>query len=63
MNELIPVEYRAERVLTTEQLAQAYECEPKQIKQNFNTVLRILKLKEVKVILTFTSFCIYKHLF
>ena len=36
MNELIPVEYRAERVLTTEQLAQAYECEPKQIKQNFN---------------------------
>ena len=36
MNELIPFEYRAERVLTTEQLAQAYECEPKQIKQNFN---------------------------
>ena len=36
MNDLIPVEYRAVRVLTTEQLAQAYECEPKQIKQNFN---------------------------
>ena len=36
MSDLIPVEYRAERVLTTEQLAQAYECEPKQIKQNFN---------------------------
>lgn len=36
MSDLIPVEYRTERVLTTEQLAQAYECEPKQIKQNFN---------------------------
>ena len=36
MSDLIPVEYRAERVLTTEQLAQAYECEPIQIQQNFN---------------------------
>lgn len=36
MSNLIPVEYRAERVLTTEQLAQAYECEQFQIKQNFN---------------------------
>ena len=36
MSDLIPIEYRAERVLTTEQLAQAYECETKQIKQNFN---------------------------
>jgi phage antirepressor YoqD-like protein len=36
MSNLIPVEYRAERVLTTEQLAQAYECEPIQIQQNFN---------------------------
>ena len=36
MNDLIPVEYRAERVLTTEQLAQAYECEPNNIKSNFN---------------------------
>ena len=35
MSDLIPVEYRAERVLTTEQLAQAYECEVHQIKQNF----------------------------
>lgn len=30
------VEHQAERVLTTEQLAQVYECEPKQVKQNFN---------------------------
>lgn len=36
MSDLIPVDYSGERVLTTEQLAQAYECEPKQIKQNFN---------------------------
>ena len=36
MSDLIPVEYRAERVLTTEQLAQAYECEPIQIQQNYN---------------------------
>ena len=35
MGDLIPVEYRAERVLTTEQLAQAYGCEAHQIKQNF----------------------------
>ena len=36
MSDLIPVEYRAERVLTTEQIAQAYECEPIQIQQNYN---------------------------
>ena len=36
MNELIPVDYSGERVLTTEQLAQAYECEPIQIQQNYN---------------------------
>lgn len=30
------VEYQSQRVLTTEQLAQAYECETYQIKQNFN---------------------------
>ncbi|MSV25916.1 oxidoreductase [Selenomonas sp. WCA-380-WT-3B 3/] len=36
MSDLIPVDYSGEHVLTTEQLAQAYECEPKQIKQNFN---------------------------
>lgn len=35
MSDLIPVEYRAERVLTTEQLAQAYECETNNIKKNF----------------------------
>lgn len=35
MSDLIPIEYRAERVLTTEQLAQAYECETVQISQNF----------------------------
>lgn len=33
---LMPVEYSEERVLTTEQLAQAYECSAAQIKQNFN---------------------------
>ena len=37
MSDLIPVEYRTERVLTTEQLAQAYECEPNNIKKNFNS--------------------------
>lgn len=36
MSDLVPVDYSGQRVLTTEQLAQAYECEPKQIKQNFN---------------------------
>lgn len=35
MNALIPVDYSGERVLTTEQLAQAYGCEAHQIKQNF----------------------------
>ena len=33
---MYPVDYNGVRVLTTEQLAAAYECEPKQIKQNFN---------------------------
>lgn len=37
MSDLVPVEYRTERVLTTEQLAQAYECEPNNIKKNFNS--------------------------
>lgn len=36
MNDLIPVEYRTERVLTTEQLAQAYECGTDNIKRNFS---------------------------
>ena len=36
MNDLIPVDYSGQRVLTTEQLAQAYECEPNNIKKNFN---------------------------
>lgn len=36
MGDLIPVEYRAERVLTTEQLAQAYECGTDNIKRNFS---------------------------
>ena len=34
--ELAVVEYSEERVLTTEQLALAYECSTTQIKQNFN---------------------------
>ena len=33
---LTPVEYSAQRVLTTAQLAQIYECNEMQIKQNFN---------------------------
>lgn len=37
MSDLIPVEYRAERVLTTEQLAQAYECDTHSIQKNFNS--------------------------
>ena len=36
MNEIINIEHNNERVLTTEQLAQVYECEGVQIKQNFN---------------------------
>lgn len=36
MSDLIPVEYRAERVITTEQLAQAYECGTDNIKRNFS---------------------------
>ena len=36
MNDLIPVDYSGERVLTTEQLAQAYECSTDNIKINFN---------------------------
>ena len=36
MNEIINIEHNNERVLTTEQLAQVYECDGKQIKQNFN---------------------------
>lgn len=33
---MYPVDYNGVRVLTTEQLAQAYECEPNNIKSNFN---------------------------
>ena len=36
MNELTRIEQEGQPVLTTEQLAQAYECEGVQIKQNFN---------------------------
>ena len=36
MNDLIPVDYSGERVLTTEQLAQVYECSTDNIKINFN---------------------------
>lgn len=34
---MYPVDYNGVRVLTTEQLAQAYECEPSNIKKNFNS--------------------------
>ena len=33
MNEIINIEHNNERVLTTEQLAQVYECDGKQIKK------------------------------
>ena len=33
---MYPVDYNGVRVLTTEQLAAAYECEPNNIKKNFN---------------------------
>lgn len=36
MNEIISIEHNNERVLTTGQLAQAYECETKRISENFN---------------------------
>ena len=36
MNELTVLEYNSIRVMTTEQLAEAYGCAPKQIQQNFN---------------------------
>lgn len=36
VKDMVPVEYQGIRVLTTEQLAEAYECEPKQIQMNFS---------------------------
>ena len=36
MNELMVLEHNSIRVMTTEQLAEAYGCAPKQIQQNFN---------------------------
>lgn len=36
MNNLIPVNFNNEIVITTKMLAEVYECEEKQIKQNFN---------------------------
>ena len=36
MNEIINIEHNNERVLTTDQLAQAYGCETKRISENFN---------------------------
>lgn len=36
MTELTVIEYEGQRVLTTEQLAEAYGCTAQQIKQNFN---------------------------
>lgn len=36
MNNFTSIEHEGQKVLTTEQLAQAYECKPSQIKQNFN---------------------------
>ena len=36
MNELMVLEHNSIRVMTTEQIAEAYGCAPKQIQQNFN---------------------------
>lgn len=36
INQLIPVDYSNERVLTTEQLAEVYGCSPDAIKKNFS---------------------------
>lgn len=36
MKDMVPVDYNGVRVLTTEQLARAYECEPSHIIKNFN---------------------------
>ena len=36
MNEIQVIEHSGQRVLTTEQLAQAYGCEPRRISENFN---------------------------
>ena len=36
LKDLVPVEYSAQRVVTTEQIAEFYACNPVQIKQNFN---------------------------
>jgi phage antirepressor YoqD-like protein len=36
MNELIPVEYQNQRILTTQQLAESYQATEDQIKHNFN---------------------------
>ena len=36
MNELTVLEHNSIRVMTTEQLAEAYGCAPKQIQQNFS---------------------------
>ena len=36
MNNLIKIEHSGQRVLTTEQLAQVYGCDGRQIKQNFS---------------------------
>jgi ORF6N domain. len=35
MKDLIPVEYQTQRILTTEQLAEIYETEPRRITENF----------------------------
>ena len=36
MNNLIPIEHQNQRVLTTQQLAEAYETETRRISENFN---------------------------
>ena len=36
MNELIPVEYKKERILSTQQIAEAYETDSRRISENFN---------------------------
>jgi phage antirepressor YoqD-like protein len=36
MSELVPIEFKNQRILTTEQLAEVYNTEPNNIKNNFN---------------------------
>ena len=36
MNEIMPINYSNQRILTTQQIAEAYETENRRISENFN---------------------------